>query len=100
MAEARSDEPRLAEIDAARAEIHRHRMQTWPSRWRCWLLRLAMGRRQFDYMLRCIKNDPRTPGARLVDIVVRQDAREIRTEADWIKKIAQWTYHLPRPELK
>lgn len=88
------------QIEAARAEVHRHRLAQWPSRWRCWLLRLALGSDTFDYMLRSIKNDPRTPGARLVDIVVRQDAREIRTEADWVKTIARYAYHLPVPELK
>lgn len=88
------------QVAAAKAEIHRHRMATWPSRWRCWLLRLALGRDTYNYMLRSIKNDPRTPGARLVDIVVRQDAKEVRTEADWVKRIAQLAYHLPAPELR
>lgn len=88
------------ELLKAKREIHANRMREWPCRWRCWLLRLAMGHRTFDYMLRSIKNDRRTPGARLVDIVVRQDAREVRTEADWIKTIARWAYHLPAPELK
>lgn len=80
--------------------VHQMRLKRWPSRWRTWLLRMALGRSTFDYMLRSIRNDIRTPGARLVDIVVRQDAREIRTEADWVKTIAQITYHLPAPELK
>lgn len=80
--------------------IHELRMQRYPSRWRAWLLRLALGQRTFDYMLRSIKADKRTPAAKLVDIVVRQDAREERIEADWVKHIAQITYHLPAPELK
>ena len=63
-------------------------------RTRALLLRLALGKRQFDYMNRSIKNDPRTPGARLVDIVVRKDAREVRTEADWIKRIARIIKHV------
>lgn len=79
--------------------IHKWRLQRWPKRFRSWLLMLALGRDQFDYMLRSIRNDPRTPGARLVDIVVRQDAKEVRTEADWIKRIAQMTYHLPTPQI-
>src|SRR5215468_5397703 len=100
MNDQRSAETSNAEIEAERAEIRRNRLASWPSRWRCLLLRLALGRRTFEYMLRSIKNDPRTPSAKLVDIVVRQDAREIRTEADWIKVIAKYTYHLPAPELK
>lgn len=56
---------------------------------RAWLLRLALGRRTFDYMVRSVQADKRTPGARLVDIVVRQDAREERIEADWVKRIAR-----------
>lgn len=69
------------------------------SRWRTWLLRLALGRHTFDYMLRSIRNDKRTPHARLVDIVVRQDAREVRTEADWVKTIARITSLTPTPDL-
>jgi hypothetical protein len=79
--------------------VHQMRMRRYPSRWRAVLLRIALGRDTFDYMLRSIKADIRTPGAKLVDIVVRQDAREQRIEADWVKKIAQITYHLPRPKL-
>jgi hypothetical protein len=79
-------------------DLHQRRLERWPNRWRGWLLRIALGRSTFDYMLRSIRNDPRTPGARLVDIVVRQDAREVRTEADWVKTIARLTYHLETPE--
>lgn len=79
--------------------IHRYRMKQWPCRWRVFFLRVALGRHTFDYMLRSIRNDRRTPGARQVDIVVRQDAREVRTEADWVKTIARWTYHLETPQL-
>lgn len=79
--------------------IHEIRMKRYPSRWRTWLLRLALGQRTFDYMLRSIKADKRTPAARLVDIVIRQDAREERVEADWLKRIAQITYHLPSPPI-
>jgi hypothetical protein len=60
---------------------------------RALLLRLALGNHTFDYMLRSIKNDKRTPNAKLVDIVVRQDGREVRTEADWVKKIAKIVAH-------
>lgn len=79
-------------------DIHAIRMSRYPSRWRALLLRVALGRRTFDYMLRSIKEDQRTPGAKLVDIVIRQDGREERIEADWVKKIAQITYHLPTPK--
>jgi hypothetical protein len=58
------------------------------------LLRLAMGRRTFDYMLKSINHDPRTRGARMVDIVVRRDAVERRVEADWVKKICRLTAHI------
>lgn len=95
-----TEDHRTKDLETARQEIREWRMKKWPSRWRCWLLRLALGRDTFDYMMRSIRNDPRTPAARLVDIVVRQDAREVRTEADWIKTIAKLTYHLPTPELK
>jgi hypothetical protein len=88
------------ELAKAKAEVHANRLRTWPSRWRCLLLRLALGQQTFDYMLRSIKNDPRTPAARLVDVVVRQDAREVRTEADWIKTIAKMAYHLPSPDIE
>ncbi len=53
------------------------------------LLRLALGERTFNYMVRSVQHDKRTPGARLVDIVVRQDGVEKRIEADWVKKIAR-----------
>lgn len=63
-------------------------------RTRTLLLRLALGSRGFDYMNRTIKFDKRTPGARLIDIVVRQDGREERIEADWVKTIAKIIYHV------
>ena len=53
------------------------------------LLMLALGRRTYDYMVRSLSNDPRTRRARLVDIVVRKDAVERRTEADWCRTIAR-----------
>lgn len=75
------------------------------------LLWLALGRRTYGYMRRSVLNDPRTPRARMVDIVVRQDGREVRTEADWVKKLARiflglhiycrppWHRHFRRPSL-
>jgi hypothetical protein len=78
---------------AARDERHAIRMRG-TSRWRTWLLRLALGGRKFDYMVRSLKADPRTPGAKLVDIVVRKDGKERRIEADWVKTIARITYHV------
>lgn len=65
---------------------------------RALLLRLALGRRQFDYMNRVLKSDDRIPSARMVDIVVRKDAVERRIEADWIKNIAKIVRHIePKP---
>lgn len=58
------------------------------------LLRMALGERQFNYMVRSIQYDKRTPGAKLVDIVVRQDGREERIEADWVKHIARIIKHV------
>lgn len=81
-------------------DVRRWALKHWSSRWRCWLLRIALGRRTFEYMLRSIKADARTPRARMVDIVIRQDGVEKRIEADWVKKIARYAYHLPAPELK
>ncbi len=53
------------------------------------LLRLALGQRTFDYMVRSVKHDKRTPHAKLVDIVIRQDGVERRIEADWVKNVAR-----------
>lgn len=61
---------------------------------RAFLLRLALGKRTFDYMIRSTQADKRTPGAKLVDIVIRQDGREERIEADWVKTIAKITKHV------
>jgi hypothetical protein len=62
------------------------------------LLRLALGKRTFEYMVRSIRHDPRTQSARLVDIVVRKDGVEQRIEADWVKKIAKYTKHANVPK--
>lgn len=48
--------------DRFRQELHTRRMKVWPSRWRALLLRLALGTNTFNYLVRSIKNDPRTPG--------------------------------------
>jgi hypothetical protein len=80
-------------------DVHQHRLRGWPSRWRCLLLRLALGRHTFEYMLRSIKADPRMPDPYTIDIVVRKDAVEKRWEAQWIATIARMTYHLPAPPL-
>lgn len=53
------------------------------------LLRLALGGRRYEYMVRTVLQDPRTPSARMVDIVVRKDGGERRIEADWVKWIAK-----------
>lgn len=87
-----------SELIKYREQIHQNRLAAWPRPWRCRLLRFALGRRTFEYMLRSIKADRRTPGARMVDIVVRQDGREERIEADWVKEIARMAYHLEAPK--
>jgi hypothetical protein len=53
------------------------------------LLRLALGGRTYDYMCRTLSQDPRLPRCRLADIVVRKDGKEIRIEADWLKKLCK-----------
>jgi hypothetical protein len=57
--------------------------------WRRFFLRLALGRRTYQYMVRSITQDPRTRRARQVDIVVRKDGLERRIEADWVKSLAR-----------
>ena len=94
-----ADATRTIEQQLARREVHASRMKRWAAPWRCRLLRLALGSDTFDYMLRSIKADPRTPGARMVDIVVRQDGKERRIEADWVKEIGRMAYHLEPPQL-
>jgi len=49
-------------------------------------------------MVNSIQHDKRTPGAKLVDIVVRQDGVERRIEADWVKHIARITKHVKLKE--
>jgi len=53
------------------------------------LLRLALGRRTYQYMVRTLQYDTRLRTARSADIVVRKDAREERIEADWLKAVAR-----------
>lgn len=53
------------------------------------LLRLALGDSTYQYMVRVLNTDPRTPVAKDVDIVVRKDGVERRIEADWLKRIAK-----------
>lgn len=66
-------------------------MKHQSSKIRSLLLRLALGERTYNYMLKSIKYDKRTPGAKTVDIIVRQDGREERIEADWVRTIAKIT---------
>ena len=61
------------------------------------LLRLALGKRAYEYMVRTLECDPRIRTARTVDVVVRKDAVEQRIEADWLKNIARIV--LPKPQL-
>ncbi len=53
------------------------------------LLRLALGRRTFDYMVRTLTYDYRLRSARDADIIVRKDGVEQRIEADWLKTICR-----------
>jgi hypothetical protein len=53
------------------------------------LLRLALGKRTYAYMCRTLSQDPRLPRCRLADIIVRQDGREVRIEADWLKTLCE-----------
>lgn len=55
---------------------------------RRFLLWLAVGPRTYDYMARVLRSDPRLRVCKLADIVVRQDGRERRIEADWLKSLA------------
>lgn len=58
-------------------------------KWRQLLLKLALGKRTYNYMAETVRQDPRTRRARQVDIVVRKDGLERRIEADWVKTIAR-----------
>lgn len=58
-------------------------------RLRFWLLCLAFGRRTARYIVQSLSQDPRLPRAKLADIVIRKDGREVRVEADWLKKMAK-----------
>lgn len=53
------------------------------------LLRIAVGFGTYDYMRRTLMYDPRLPRCKLADIVVRQDGREVRIEADWLKNLSK-----------
>lgn len=52
-------------------------------------LRLILGRRTYAYMCSTLGQDRRLPRARMADIVVRKDGREVRVEADWLKTLAR-----------
>lgn len=60
-------------------------------KFRAWLIRLALGKRTYEYMRRSLERDPRLRGCKLADIVVRQDGRERRIEADWLRNLAKIT---------
>jgi hypothetical protein len=51
------------------------------------LLRLAVGRRTYDYMYKTLAYDPRLRTCHFADIVVRKDGRDERIEADWLKNL-------------
>jgi hypothetical protein len=53
------------------------------------LLCLALGKRTYAYMCKTLSQDPRLPRCRLADIIVRQDGREVRIEADWLKTVCK-----------
>lgn len=67
------------------------------------LLRWALGKRKYEYMCRTLSQDPRLRSARLADIVVRKDGREVRIEADWLRDLcrlveADLTPSVPQPD--
>jgi hypothetical protein len=51
------------------------------------LLKYILGKRTYEYMCRTLSQDPRLRQARLADIVVRKDGREVRIEADWLRNL-------------
>lgn len=53
------------------------------------LLRLVFGNRTYSYMCRSLSQDSRLRSARLTDIIVRKDGREVRIEADWLKNLCK-----------
>lgn len=53
------------------------------------LLRIALGDRCYQYMVRTLCADPRLVSAREADVVVRKDGVERRIEADWLKPLAR-----------
>ena len=55
------------------------------------LLRLALGERAFNYMMRSIRASKAGPAAHFVNVKTRKDGQWFEAEADWIKKIAQIT---------
>lgn len=57
------------------------------------LLRLALGGRTYRYMCMSLSQDTRLRSCRLADIVVRKDGREVRVEADWLKKLCVLVAH-------
>jgi len=52
-------------------------------------LKLILGKRTYNYLCASLGYDPRLLKARTIDIIVRKDGREVRIEADWVKKIAR-----------
>jgi hypothetical protein len=56
-----------------------------------------LGEGQYQYMVRTLNQDARTPVARDVDVVVRKDGIERRVEADWLKPIAKLVKGLSGP---
>jgi hypothetical protein len=60
-------------------------------------LRMALGDDAFNLMVRCLRADPRSQNPHTIDIIVRKDAVEKRTEADWVKHIARIVKDVPLP---
>src|SRR5665213_637500 len=60
---------------------------------------LALGSHTYGYMKRTLAFDRRLSRCKLADIVVRQDGKEVRIEADWLKNMAKICIKQP-PKVK
>jgi hypothetical protein len=58
---------------------------------RRFLLRLVFGKRTYNYMCRTLEGAP-LRGCHFADIVVRSNGRDVRIEADWLKKLKGITH--------
>lgn len=63
------------------------------------LLRLILGRRDFQYMCRTLSR-PGLRTAHMVDVIIRSDGRDRRFEADWLKRLSEITEGYTEPPLR